>query len=277
MTQRLFIVGAPKCGTTSLAHWLAAHDAIHMSRIKEPHFFNTDMRNRTITRQGDYDDLFADAPPGTQVLAEASTWYLYSDVAVPNILAAYPDARFIAMTRDPVEMAISLYYHNRYKLHEPLETMEAAWAAQERRARGEDLPHNCKDPSFLQYRDACNLGPLLGRLRSRVHAERLLVLPLEELRADPRAAYLSVMDFLGLPDDGRTDFPVRNEAREARSSVLGQVLKTGAALKRALGVNRRLGLTRINQKPLTKKAVSEEMRATMEAEFAADQADTDQR
>lgn len=272
MKQRLFIIGAPKCGTTSLAHWLAEHPAIQMSRIKEPHFFNTDMNNRTITRQADYDALFAGASRDTKVLAEASTWYLYSDAAVPNILRAHPDARFIAMTRDPVEMAISLFHHNRFKLHEPLETIEAAWAAQERRARGEGLPEDCKEPAFLQYREACNLTPLLTRLRGRVQADRLLVLPLEELRTDPRATYLSVMDFLGLTDNGRTHFPARNEAREARSPFLGQVLKTGAALKRALGVNRRLGLMRINQKPLQKKAVSEELRAAMKAEFAAGKA-----
>lgn len=275
MTQRIFILGAAKCGTTSLAHWLAEHPAIHMSRIKEPHFFNTDMTNRTITRQADYDALFADAPSGTRVLAEASTWYLYSDAAVPNILCAHPDARFIAMTRDSVEMAISLFHHNRFKCHEPLETMEAAWAAQERRARGEDLPKDCEEPAFLQYRDACNLEPLLARLRRRVQAERLLVLALEDLRADPRAAYLSVVDFLGLPDDGRTDFPARNEAREVRSLVLRRVLKTGAALKRALGVNRRLGLTRINQKPLQKKPVSVELRKRMKAEFSEEKARVD--
>lgn len=37
-----FIVGAPKCGTTSLAHWLAGHPQVFMSPVKEPHFFNTD-------------------------------------------------------------------------------------------------------------------------------------------------------------------------------------------------------------------------------------------
>lgn len=277
MTQRLFILGAPKCGTTSLAHWLAEHPAVHMSRIKEPHFFNTDMKNRTVTRQADYDALFADAPHGTQVLAEASAWYLYSDAAVPNILCAHPDARFIAMTRDPVEMAISLFHHNRLKLHEPLGTMEAAWAAQARRARGEDLPPDCEEPAFLQYRDACNVEPLLARLRRRIEAARLLVLPLEELRVDSGAAYLSVLDFLGLPDDGRTNFPARNEAREARSLVLARVLKAGASLKHSLGVLRRTGLTKYNQRPFNRQPVSAEQRAAMEAAFTADKASMDYR
>ncbi|MCC5983392.1 MAG: sulfotransferase [Rhodobacteraceae bacterium] len=267
MTQRLFIVGAPKCGTTSLARWLARHPAIHMSPIKEPHFFNTDMNNRTITRQADYDALFANAPPEARVLAEASTWYLYSDAAVPNILRAYPDARFIAMTRDPVEMAISLYYHNRFKLHEPLDTIEAAWAAQDRRAHGEDLPRDCVEPEVLQYRKVCTLEPLLQRLRRRVHPEHLLVLRLEDMRADARSAYLGVLKFLGLPDDGRTDFTAQNEARRPRSLFLSRAFKTAVKLKRALGITRNTGLTRINDLKLEKKVVSKKQRAVMEKAF----------
>ena len=37
-----FILGAPKCGTTSVAAWLSEHQEVYMSPTKEPHFFNTD-------------------------------------------------------------------------------------------------------------------------------------------------------------------------------------------------------------------------------------------
>ncbi|MCH9035408.1 MAG: sulfotransferase [Planctomycetes bacterium] len=38
-----FIVGAPKCGTTSLYEYLRQHPEVFMSRIKEPHFFGRDL------------------------------------------------------------------------------------------------------------------------------------------------------------------------------------------------------------------------------------------
>lgn len=263
-STRLFIIGAPKCGTTSLARWLMAHPEIHMSKIKEPHYYNVDMAYRNITSKEEYEMLFSGASRETKVLAEASTWYLYSDAAVPNILRDHPRAKLIVMTRDPVQMAISLYYHNRFKGHEPLDTIEAAWAAQERRALGEDLPHNCKEPGFLQYRAACALGDLLERLRDRVPEEQLLVLPLESLRADTQARYQEVLDFIGVADDGRVEFPVYNEASQQHSKLLSQIIQIGKTVKRWSGVKASTGLASINRVRLSEKAVSQEQLALMQ-------------
>jgi len=233
-----------------------------MSRIKEPHYFNTDMGNRRITDRTEYESLFP-VTPRTRVLAEASTWYLYSDAAVPNILAAYPDARFLAMTRDPVQMAISLFYHNRYKLHEPLEDISEAWAAQERRAAGIGLPVDCEEPAYLQYRAACSLRDLVDRLSARVKPEQLLILDMESLRQGPGEAYRAVLDFIGVADDGRTDFSARNEASQQRSRLLGQAFRHGAALKRKLGLRFSTGITSLNRERLTRKEVPEALIADM--------------
>ncbi len=257
--QRLFVIGAPKCGTTSMALWLSQHPQIAMSRIKEPHHYNTDMGNRTVRDRREYETLF-NITPQTRVLAEASTWYLYSDAAVPNILADHPEAKFVAMTRDPVDMAISLFYHNRYKLHEPLDDMAAAWAAQQDRARGKGLPRDCAEPAFLQYADACSLRSLVTRLQSRVRPENLLVLRLEDLRTDPGAGYRAVLDLVGLPDDGRSEFPVQNEARQHRSRLLGKLLRPAIKLKRKLGLHPGLNLMSLNRVPLGRKDVPDDLR-----------------
>ena len=239
-----------------------------MSRIKEPHYYNVDMVRRKITSKEEYEMLFSDAPRKTKVLAEASTWYLYSDAAVPNILSDHPTAKLIAMTRDPAQMAISLYYHNRFKGHEPLDTIEAAWAAQERRALGEDLPRNCKEPAFLQYRAACALGDLVERLRNRVPEDQLLVLPLESLRADTRARYQEVLNFIGVADDGRVEFPVYNEASQQRSKLLSQIIQVGVTAKRWLGIKKSMGLTSINRVKLPGKAISADQLKIMQESFS---------
>ncbi len=269
MPNRLFIVGAPKCGTTSLAFWLSGHPEIAMSRVKEPHFYNTDMKHRIIVDRKEYDSLFA-VNARTKVLAEASTWYLYSDAAVPNILDEHPDAKFVAMTRDPVQMAISLYYHNRYKMHEPLKDIGAAWAAQESRAQGEGLPRGLSEPAVLQYREVCSLRSMIERLQSRVRLENLLVLRLEDMREDPGAAYRRLLAFAGVSDDGRSEFPVRNEARQARSMLVSRMIRKGAQIKHALGVRASTGITVLNRIPLARKEVPEAVRAEM-ARALADQ------
>jgi Sulfotransferase family len=64
-----FILGAPKCGTTSLAVWLSEHPHIYMPQ-KEPHFFNTDHRRFLNSRVG-YERLFAGANERHRVVGEA--------------------------------------------------------------------------------------------------------------------------------------------------------------------------------------------------------------
>lgn len=53
-----FIIGAPKCGTSTLAWWLSQHPQVWFSPIKEPHFFNDDSAFRQIRTQAAYDRLF---------------------------------------------------------------------------------------------------------------------------------------------------------------------------------------------------------------------------
>lgn len=238
-----------------------------MSRIKEPHYFNTDMKYRNVLRRSEYVSLFP-VTAQTRVLAEASTWYLYSDVAVPNILNEHPDAKIIAMTRNPFDMAVSLFYHNRYKLHEPLEEIGAAWAAQNRRASGIDLPRDCVEPAFLQYHSACSLRFLIDRLQSRVAPENLLVLRLEDMRVDPRNGYKAILDFVGVVDDGRTDFPVRNEARQQRSRLVSRIIRQAVKVKRKFRIRTPSGLSSINSTPLVRGEIPQSVRDEISASLA---------
>jgi hypothetical protein len=103
-----FIIGAAKCGTTSLSVWLGGHPQIFMSSMKEPHFFNNDDR-QAIRTLDDYEALFWSATEEHIAIGEASVWYLSSADAVPAILQYQPEAKFIVMLRNPVEMAPALH------------------------------------------------------------------------------------------------------------------------------------------------------------------------
>ena len=103
-----FIVGGPKCGTTSLWSWLRTHPDIFMSHLKEPNFFNSD-DNLGISGLTEYEALFRDARVSHTAVGEASVWYLSSPVAVQNILRFEPEARFIVLLRNPIEMAVAMH------------------------------------------------------------------------------------------------------------------------------------------------------------------------
>src|SRR5882672_4936026 len=104
-----FIVGAPKCGTTSLYAYLSRHPAVFMPRVKEPFFFCSDIQTTSMVRSlDDYCALFALAPLGS-MRGEASTLYLFSEVAIPRIMALRPDAKILVMLRNPSDAAYSFH------------------------------------------------------------------------------------------------------------------------------------------------------------------------
>lgn len=263
-----FVVGAPKCGTTSLSTWLDGHPRIYMSPVKEPHFFSTDLASRTVRSSNSYKKLFRSRKSEHSHAGEASTWYLFSDVAVPAIERQIVDAKYIVMTRDPVDMFLSLHHHNCRVLHEDQHDAETAWYLQGDRALGHNIPKTCTEPAFLQYRAACSLGTLVERLYARVPKERVLLIPLERMRTEPGYGYRRVLGFLGVEDDAKTDFAVENVARGTRSVVFQRLLRMGARIRTALGFYRGFGLGRLNEVPLPKGTISDEFRLLLESEFA---------
>ncbi len=263
-----FIIGAPKCGTTSLARWLSAHPQVFMSRIKEPHFFSTDLGNRKFDSECKYLQLFASATARHLAVGEASTWYLFSDAAVPAIESRLQGVRYIVLTRDPVEMARSLHHHNVRVLHEDKADLMEAWWLQEPRRRGDRIPATCTEPAFLQYLSACALGRQLERLYERVDPRRVLHLKLETLQSDPGAEYRRVLEFLGLDDDGRCDFQVANPARGYRSRNVQRFLRFSGKLRLKLGITRGLGLSRLNERRLEKTLPTFDFLQVLESAFA---------
>ncbi len=123
----LFLVGAPKCGTSSLARMLGRHPEISVASIKEPtHFtdFNTrdwtgpgidGLRKSIVSDRAEYNALFA-AKPEAAWRVDASTDYLSCPVSAERIAAFRDDpdvgeVRVAAILRDPIARAISEYQH----------------------------------------------------------------------------------------------------------------------------------------------------------------------
>jgi hypothetical protein len=265
---RFFIIGAPKCGTSSLASWLAEHPSVFMSPLKEPHYYSVDLANRAVRSAAQYAALFKSAGCQHVALGEASTWYLYSQAAIPAIEREHPDARYIVMTRDPVAMAHSLHHHNLRVLHEDQPDFETAWNMQPERALGQLIPKTCVEPSFLQYHKACRLGSMVNRLLDIVPAERIFHVALESMQAYPGRVYRSTLEFLGVPDDNRSEFPLFNPARGHRSRLLQETIRAGARVKRRLGFVRAFGLAQLNEIRLPKARLTPEFVNRLEAAFA---------
>jgi hypothetical protein len=213
-----FLVGAPKCGTTTLFRYLEANDALFLAPEKEPGFFCADLPFRHITSEEDYAALLTGAGPD-RIVGEASPWYLYSRAAVPAILERNPNARFIVLLRDPGRMAVSLYHHHRRAGIEPARSFEAAWHDQREGHLAEYGVTHRAIPGF-PYASACALGQQLRTLVGRAGQERVLPLLLDDLAQAPVEALRRVSEFLKVPLCLPERFAAHNARRVNRSDLL---------------------------------------------------------
>ncbi|MFL5495517.1 MAG: sulfotransferase family protein [Gemmatimonadales bacterium] len=235
MKPNFFIVGAPKCGTTALYEYLRPHPHIFMPELKEPHFFAKDLGTYPrIKTPEDYTRLFAGSRPEHLRVGEASVYYLRSSVAIANIHGFNPEAKLIAMFRNPVDMVHSLHSQLLYWSEEIEPDFETAWHLQEPRRQGLQLPPHSRGAFLLQYAEVGRFGSQTDRLLSIFPKAQVKLILYDDFTASPGRVYDEVIDFLGVPHDRREEFPRINENKRARLSWLGNFFrKPPPALRRA--------------------------------------------
>lgn len=238
-----FIVGAPKCGTTAWHAYLSGHPDIAFARVKEPHYFNTDMEGfRWVRSEAEYLELFLDCG-GAKAVGEASVQYLASGAAAENIARFAPDARILIFLRDPAPYLQS--YHNQLLLNcdEDIESFRDAWKAGGNRP----VPSGCRDPKLIDYRMMGRFSEQVARFLDHFDAAQVKVVRFERWTRDTRAVYMEILDFLGLEDDGRQDFAKVHEAKHVGSQKLARLTQRppGVVLALARMIRTGLGLKRL--------------------------------
>jgi hypothetical protein len=189
-----FIVGAPKAGTTTLYDWFRAHPEIYMPAIKGVRFFcykgqedALKYRYRTLE---EYATLFEGVTNETAIGEATAIYFEYPDAA-RRIHEVVPEARIIAILREPVQRAFSIYHMNlrEHGANEGIGFM----AALER------------DPALRKlYFDG--LAPFFERFPR----ERIRIVLLEDLRDDARATLGGLFEFLGVQPNFVPDFAISN-------------------------------------------------------------------
>lgn len=242
-----FIIGAPKCGTTALSLYLAEHPDVMFSDPKEPKYFHTDFgeRHRTTLTPEEYNRCFSwDRTKPPQAIGEGTVWYLYSREAVPNVLRAKPDAKFIVMVRNPVDLVYSLHSQFVYGGYEDIEDFELAWRSQEERRHAVELPRLCPDRKLLLYGEVAALGSQLERLFRIVDVAKVHVVIFDDFVQDPERTYRRILTFLQLDADGRKSFETINANKVVTSRPAARAMFRLGAIKRSLGLRRSLGIWR---------------------------------
>lgn len=270
----LFVLGAPKCGTTSLTHWMAQHPGIWMSQPKEPGYFNDDYKDGHFRRRPKrYQRLFATDRP-FQWYCDGTVDYLASQVAVARILRASLDARFIVAVRQHADLIASMHQEERISGNELIADLAKAYELCPERRVGRRIPITRPEPKKIDYMKRASIGEQLARAIQLINRDRILVVDFQLIRDDPERVWQELCVFLDLAPLP-VDMSPQNR-RQTVASVPGTILrKYMRRAKRGLGLTRDFGLSR----PLEALSVRDvpkapqldpALRARFDADFASD-------
>lgn len=219
----LFIVGAPKAGTTSLHRYLDQHPEIFMSPEKEPSFFGAELdeveRDQPPAREARekaYLSLFDEATD-ERYLGEATPFYLWHPDVPERIANARPDARIVISLRDPVDRAYSHYLMEHREGREDESFIDAIQADLDA-----EITNHLADRMYIAPGRYCEQ---VERYLDVFGEDQVFVMTLGDLKQDARGLLEEIVAFLGL-DTGpvaEIDLERHYSYREPRSELARKI------------------------------------------------------
>ena len=214
-TPNLFILGAGKCGTTTLYHLLGSHPEIQVSVPKEPSFFCSYFQ---VVR--DPITYFALFDSQRRYRVDASHAYLSDPKTAPVLRDLFPESKFILILRHPKARAHSLYRHMRRSMHSdgrPFELSEdfhEALILEDERFEAPEFAASCRQYfwNFMYIRSSFYDVQLL-RYLELFSRDQFLIVTLAELHGQPECVLSKISTFLDVSREGFSpNVPVSNAA-----------------------------------------------------------------
>lgn len=202
------IIGAQKCGTSSLYRYLNEHPAVAAAAGKEVHYFDWHFRRGTNWYRAHfptaaYRAMFRVRTGQRLVTGEASPYYLFHPRVPGRVRALLPNVKLIALLRDPVERAWSAYHHQVRAGTESLPFVEAIDREPERlageieRLEQNETYRSAAHRRFSYLTRGIYADQLEGWFRV-FPREQMLVIRSEDFFDDPGSTVAEALRFLGL-------------------------------------------------------------------------------
>jgi hypothetical protein len=209
MLPGFLIVGAQRCGTTSMYRTLSQHpDVLKAVLHKGVHYFDMNYDRGMGWYRAHFPLRAAARRPGlaaggSALTFESSPYYMFHPLAANRIAIDLPDVRLLVLVRDPVERAYSAHAHELARGFES-EPFPRALELEDERLRGES-EHMTLDPSYLShshqhhaYLARGRYAEQIDRLESIFGSDRLHIVDSGDFFTEPEPVYDGVLDFLGL-------------------------------------------------------------------------------
>ncbi|WP_204141131.1 sulfotransferase domain-containing protein [Halomicronema sp. CCY15110] len=285
MTMPNFLlIGAAKSGTSSLYYYLKQHPDIFMPASrdqKEPDFFTLEGQNQerigpfgpflmksAITDLDTYQQLFADVN-GEKAIGEASTSYIYSQTAAQRIHSHVPDAKIVAILRDPAERAYSHFLFSLSNGREPHPNFEKALKEEQQRIDdGWSFQWHHRRRGFYFEQ--------LERYYATFGASNVYVCLYEDLRSEPQKLLKSIFEFLEvdnsfLPNTNKRHNPTKVPKNQTLNSLLNKPNPLKDSIKHFLPKGVRKKITQpLKDKNLGKPELPKRLRQELIADYHDD-------
>ncbi|WP_081623689.1 MULTISPECIES: sulfotransferase [unclassified Thioalkalivibrio] len=268
----LFLIGAPKAGTSALADSLSRHPSVYCWK-KEPRFFDAGVFYDdpdlypilTIDKYlENYDNPDAEA---AAYRLDASVFNMYSVESISRIQELNPDAKFILVLRDPVAASKSMFIQRlkyvREDMREVSEDFCECWGLLRERSNGSGFPPGCKTTILFRYDVLYHYERFVPDVMELVGREKLLILRYEDYKGNPGDVFDFILKWLGLQavddvDAGRVVNPSAAVAMGPWNRFLEYAVIRTRRVRHALGVSGKRAriFRRLVGAARTKKAVA---------------------
>lgn len=277
LKPNFLIIGAAKCGTTSLYQYLRSHPDVFMPERKEPTFFAVPEAGG-ITDEAEYLALFSGAD-GKKAIGEASISYLY-DPGSPVRIRSYlgDQIKIIVLVRNPVDMSYSLWGHQVRMGAESL-SFESGLARETDRLNKPEFAASCLGwVANYAYTGRAMYGRQIQRYFNTFGPANIKVFIYEEFFRPGFPLYGGLCNFLGISEEHIPNGKVYNPAGTIRSKWLRRIYnerlwwKEPLKLLLPLPIRRKLmeAIFLFNQKQKLMPALSLTMRGYLEGIFSPD-------
>jgi hypothetical protein len=221
------IIGAMKSGTTALYYYLEQHPEIYMSPVKEPNFFSSQKQENeagAVTHIRTYQHLFRGVS-GEKAIGEASHSYLYEPRAAAEIRRYIPEAKLIAILRNPIDRAYSHFLHMVRSGTEPLDDFAQALREEEGIHKGRTLQDYIGRGLYYNQ---------LKRYFGTFPREQVRIYLYEDLSGTPISTVQDAFRFLKVDDSFVPDVSLRrNVSGHPKYKTLDGLLRRQSRIKHA--------------------------------------------
>jgi len=246
----LFIIGAPKSGTTALANNISQHKDIFISEQKEPRFFDADtfydFKEDYLTKNlEEYLKLFnAQEAKESKYRLDASVFNMYSKNSIDSILELSPNVKFIVLLREPVSATLSMHRQRLgyadTKMREISDNFMECWNRLEDRKIGKGYPKGCRNKFLFRYDLLYSYELYLPYIIKTIKKENLFIGFYDDFIKEPGKFYSNIFHFLNIEDISIENKKI-NKSSIVKKSIFLETID--AISKKSFFIRDKFGLT----------------------------------